>query len=608
MQFGTVGRMLVMTAAIGSFADLALAVVRNVPSQFPTIQAAINASVNGDEVVVAPGTYREAIDFLGKRITVRSTGGAAVTTIDAAGLDKSTVTFKSGENQNSILRGFTVTGGTGTLVSGDYVGGGAYLLFSSPKIEQCLFKLNEADLGGGFYADGATIRIDNCTFEQNSGLFGGSGGYIFSSGGNLTNSTFVDNLGSPLGSGGGLTLDLAFTNVTNCTFEDNTQMVSGGGIFVLDSSIKIDGCTFENNDVTRNGGAIDIVGFAGPTITNSTFIGNGAGRQGGAINIESTDGGIPGKVKVYNCILRGNEARADAGGGIYVDSGPTTVAGCTIVRNTADSDGGGVYWGAQGVDLLMVNCTVALNAVPTTSANYGGGIYGDNDPPLQVVNTIFSDNIGNTSTVFANIGFRGTVAVRPVVTYGITDGFVFGSNNKNADPLFVNVAANDFHILPTSPAIDAGDGTRVPADLTTDIDGGARKFDLPAVANTGLGLPPVDMGSDEITEIPPFSLSVFPTPRAGRNSDFFINAAKPNELTYLAYSTRGLGSTFVSQLNVTLDLRQPEQAGNPKRTDAFGAATITIPIPSNAGGVRVWFQAAQNSLKSNTLDVTVRNP
>ena len=48
---------------------------------YPTIQSAINAATNGDTVLVQPGTYQETIDFLGKEITVESSGGASVTTI-----------------------------------------------------------------------------------------------------------------------------------------------------------------------------------------------------------------------------------------------------------------------------------------------------------------------------------------------------------------------------------------------------------------------------------------------------------------------------------------------------------------------------------------------
>ena len=57
-----------------------------VPAQYATIQSAINAATSGvDEIVVAPGTYFEKIDFLGKAITLRSSDGPAVTTINGSG-------------------------------------------------------------------------------------------------------------------------------------------------------------------------------------------------------------------------------------------------------------------------------------------------------------------------------------------------------------------------------------------------------------------------------------------------------------------------------------------------------------------------------------------
>ena len=50
-----------------------------------SIQTAIDNAVDTDEVVVAPGTYFETIDFLGKAITLRSSDGPDVTTIDGTG-------------------------------------------------------------------------------------------------------------------------------------------------------------------------------------------------------------------------------------------------------------------------------------------------------------------------------------------------------------------------------------------------------------------------------------------------------------------------------------------------------------------------------------------
>lgn len=79
-----------------------------------SIQAAIDDANDGDEIEVAPGTYNEAIDFKGKAMRLYSSGGPDVTIIDATGLSSSVVKCTSGEGLNTILTGFTITGGTGT--------------------------------------------------------------------------------------------------------------------------------------------------------------------------------------------------------------------------------------------------------------------------------------------------------------------------------------------------------------------------------------------------------------------------------------------------------------------------------------------------------------
>ena len=54
----------------------------NVPVDQPTIQAGIDASVNGDTVLVAPGTYYERVNLSGKAIVLTSEAGPDSTTID----------------------------------------------------------------------------------------------------------------------------------------------------------------------------------------------------------------------------------------------------------------------------------------------------------------------------------------------------------------------------------------------------------------------------------------------------------------------------------------------------------------------------------------------
>ena len=122
---------------------------RNVPGDYPTIQEAIEAARDGDEVLVAPGTYVENIDFLGKAITVRSAGGPAVTVIDGSALtlgpgQGSVVTFETNEGPDSVIEGFTLTKGTGNSGPFFRAGGGICSISSSPTFRDNTIVANPA--------------------------------------------------------------------------------------------------------------------------------------------------------------------------------------------------------------------------------------------------------------------------------------------------------------------------------------------------------------------------------------------------------------------------------------------------------------------------------
>ncbi len=108
-----------------------------------SIQTAIIAAVDTDVVIVAPGTYSERIDFLGKAITVRSSDGPAETSIDGTGLVGPVVTCVTGEGPGTALLGFTITGGNMDI------SGGMLNLFSSPAVTNCLFSGNVVTNQGG---------------------------------------------------------------------------------------------------------------------------------------------------------------------------------------------------------------------------------------------------------------------------------------------------------------------------------------------------------------------------------------------------------------------------------------------------------------------------
>ena len=101
------------------FSLAAFSATIHVPGDQPTIQAGIDAAVNGDTVLVAPGTYVEYIDFKGKAITVTSELGPDVTVIDGNQAGR-VVTFNSGEGLDSVLEGFTITNGYAGYGAGIY--------------------------------------------------------------------------------------------------------------------------------------------------------------------------------------------------------------------------------------------------------------------------------------------------------------------------------------------------------------------------------------------------------------------------------------------------------------------------------------------------------
>lgn len=144
------------------------------------IQAAIDAAADADTVLVAPGTYQENINFMGKAITVRSDQGAAVTIIDGGAAD-TVAYFGNGETTASVLDGFTLQNGlasAGPLASTGN-GGGFYIIEASPTIRNNIITGNIADHPGfGIEINRGSPIIDGNTITNNrcSGNISGGGG------------------------------------------------------------------------------------------------------------------------------------------------------------------------------------------------------------------------------------------------------------------------------------------------------------------------------------------------------------------------------------------------------------------------------------------------
>ncbi|MHC4383963.1 MAG: right-handed parallel beta-helix repeat-containing protein [Planctomycetota bacterium] len=263
-----------------------------------SIQTAIDNAVDTDEIIVAPGTYYETINFLGKAVTLRSSDGPEVTIIDAQQAG-TVVTCDSGEGPDTVLEGFTVTGGTGTFfnpchsLGGTKAGGGMLVWYSSPTVISCFFTANNA--------------YSNCFDSMHGPPF-------------------------PAGIGGGIYILASSPIVLNCTFSENWVNAEGGGIFMIGGSPTVANCTFSGNSAISfdpewtshwvGGGGI-YIRDGSPTVTNCTFSGNVADEcNGGGMRISNSN------VTLTNCAF--SENSADQGGGMHIFGGSPTVANCIL--------------------------------------------------------------------------------------------------------------------------------------------------------------------------------------------------------------------------------------------------------------------------------------
>ena len=273
---------------------------------YTTIQAAINAALAGDTIIVCPWTYVENIEFDGKDITVRSIDISdptivAATIIDGRG-SGSVVRFYRGDT--SILGGFTIRNGNA------YSGGGIDVIESSPTITGNTITGNTADYGGGisvvYYSD---PTITGNTIEANQADYGG-GIYVDSSSPTLTGNTIT---GNDADYGGGIHIYYySDPTITGNTIEGNTADY-GGGISVTDNSFPIiSENTINENDAGSFGGGIYVTNYSDPLITDNIINDNMASSDGGGIYV--TNYSFP---LIEDNIINDNTASSN-GGGIYV--------------------------------------------------------------------------------------------------------------------------------------------------------------------------------------------------------------------------------------------------------------------------------------------------
>ena len=431
------------------------------------IQDAINAAQDGDTVLVLEGHYYENIDFRGKAITVTSLDPndprvVAFTVIDANG-DGIVVSFHSEEGLDSVLAGFTITGGHAKYGAGICCWEG-----SSATITKCHIVSNCAEdipgsQGGGIYSQESST-IAHYLIRANS-VHNDGGGIHYHGDGTIRNCIIEANI-AVNGNGGGIHCYGGSPTITKCCVENNTCGKWGAGVYWQHSHLSLFDCIIKYNSTggLSNGGGLAGHGYS-VIIRNCEIVANVA-SSGGGISCSSGD------VTLQHSILSGNRAYQE-GGGVYHTNSNFVIRNCTMDGNLAGYNGAGIHCGERA------SAVISNNIVYCSPSGTG-------------IHVIYSDAVISYNDVLHNADGN----------YG---GWAWpGVGDISADPCFIDpghwedpcntpedlmddVWVNgDYHLHYNSLCINAGDPCYVPDPCEVDMDGEPR-----------IRLGRVDIGADE---------------------------------------------------------------------------------------------------------------
>ncbi|MEL7484339.1 MAG: GC-type dockerin domain-anchored protein [Planctomycetota bacterium] len=498
----------------------------------------------GDEVWVAQGVYGIGANALRDDSFVVPTGVAlhggfvgGENALSERPADFGASQTFLGGGQNNAYSVVRLSGGTGDTIIDPFIirngnadgdpngllretrGGGMFInmrddvLIRDVVIRDC----NAAGDGGGLYMFD-TVPTSRLTMERvrfNRCIAGGEGG-----------GAYIEHL----------------VDMVDCEFSECEASEGGGLRLAGDTGMTMIGGSFiENRALTGRGGAIDVGGEAQEyttTIEGVLFRLNTAQAAGGAIAYEGES-----RQFIRSSVFEANLTNSvDAfGGAIFatffgIDDDPgIRIDNSLIAGNEAGSRGGGIYLNLNGPDTSSItNCTITGNESRTQDA---GGIFAQSST-INIANTIIWDNrSGNGSGTQSEslvITSSADVSNSLVEHWGVGQTPLPGTDTSGDDPMLVDAdgpdnvfgtADDNARLTAGSPAIDAGDSSRLATFIDLDIYGDPRRADDTGTPDTGIPSslgPTIDISAAEFQGATPIDCL------ADTNGDGELNPADFN--------------------------------------------------------------------------------
>ncbi len=249
-----------------------------VPTDYSTIQGAIDAAVDEDTVLVDPGTYVELIDFLSKEITVISSNGPEATVIDGH-YGGAVVTINNCEEKQCKLEGFTIRNGYSSS------GAAVQVHHSSAIIIDNIFESNSGnviDVGYGWspVIEKNIFRNNDCYDESNYGII-----YAYNGGSPLVkNNVFINN--------DCVAINLIPFSCSNCNVQvvSNTIVGNSSGISIYNAACATPHL-YKNNIIAGNKKGLEVqYGILPTSLFQNNLVYNNIENYSGVSDLTGTNG------------------------------------------------------------------------------------------------------------------------------------------------------------------------------------------------------------------------------------------------------------------------------------------------------------------------------